>query len=135
MAIVIVCMLCSCCTYSAINKEEIKTQARIILRKVLVYQLINADSLDDKWICQTRADFFVKPYSKTHHLMSKLNISNVSSISSTPMRRGEVSQIRRVLPPRALAIVDNSNPNANVNTECSFSILCKDKIKVISKLK
>ena len=118
---------------SAIIKEEIKTQARIILWKVLLYQLINADSLDDKWICQTRADFFVKPYSKTHHLMSKLNISNVSSISSTPMRRGEVSQIRRVLPPRALAIVDNSNPNANVNTECSFSILCKEKIKVISK--
>ena len=118
---------------SATIKEEIKTQARLILKKVLLYQLNNVDIFDEKLICQTRADFFVKPFSKTHHLMSKLNISNIFSISSTSMSRGQMSQIRRVLPPRVLAIVDNNTSNVNLNTECSFSILCKDKMKVITK--
>ena len=118
---------------SATIKEEIKTQARLILKKVLLYQLNNVDIFDEKLICQTRADFFVKPFSKTHQLMNKLNISNIFSISSTSMSRGQMSQIRRVLPPRVLAIVDNNTSNVNLNTECSFSILCKDKMKVITK--
>ena len=116
---------------SPIIKEEIKTQARTILRKILIYQLNSANLYDEQWICQTQANFFVIPYSKTHHLISKLGIDNVSSISSTPLCRGESSQFKRAFPPKALAVVDNSD--VNVTSNCIFYIICRDKLKDISK--
>ena len=82
-------------------REDIKTKARIILRRLLLHQFNDANSIDshnDQWISQTRTDYFVKPYSKTHHLTSRLCIGNVSSISSIQLRRSELSQIRRAIP-------------------------------------
>ena len=115
-------------------KEDIKTHARIMLRKILLYQLKHTNATDlhcDQWIGQTRADYFVKPYSKSHHLIVKLGISNVSSVSSVRLRRGELSLIRRALPARTLRTLDNLN-TITIN-DCKFYILCKDTFKNINK--
>ena len=48
--------------------------------------------------------------------MGKLGIGNISSISSIPLRRGKLSQIRRALPSRALLVVDNPNSNIVTNS-------------------
>ena len=117
---------------SPIIKEDIKTHARTILRKILLYQLNNVDSYNDQWISQTRTDYFVKPYSKTHHLISRLGIDNISSISLTTIRKGELSQIKRALPPRAFAVIDNSA--VNIVTDSIFPILCRDKFKDVSRV-
>ena len=100
-------------------KEDIKTHARSIIRKLLLHQINSleaSDTLNNQWISQTRADFLVQPYSKSHQLMGKLGIGNISSISSIPLRRGKLSQIRRALPSRALLVVDNPNSNIVTNS-------------------
>ena len=116
-------------------KEGIKTHARTIIRKLLISQIENlasVDSTDKQWISLTRADLLVRPYSKTHQLMNKLGIDNVSSISSTPLRKSELSQIRRALPSKVLHVIDC--PNTNFDSNCFCYILCGDKIKDITKI-
>ena len=115
-------------------KEDIKTHARIMLRKILLHQLKSTcltDAVNEQWINQTRTDYFVKPYSKSHQLIGRLDISNVSSVSSVQLRKGELSLIRRTLPPRVIKTVDFSN--TNLTNECNFSICYRDTVKNINK--
>ena len=119
---------------SPIIKEDIKTHARTILRKILLYQINSPqtfDTTDSHWISQTRADFLVKPYSKTHELMNRLSIGNISSISSIPLRRGELSQIRKALPQIVLLVIDN--PSVHLDTKNIFYISNGNKLKDINK--
>ena len=116
-------------------KEDIKTHARTILRKLLISQIDNLDSIDSidkQWISLTRVDFLVKPYSKTHQLLNKVGIENVSSISSIPLRKGDLSQIRRALPSKVLHVIDY--PNTILDSNCFCYILCGDKVKDITKI-
>ena len=119
---------------SPMIKEDIKTKARTIIRKLLLHYLntlTTIDTDDNQWMSQMRSDFLVKPYSKTHHLMSKLDIGTVSSIRSAQCRRGELSQIRKALPSRILYVVDN--PESYTRSECIHFIPVMNKVKDISK--
>ena len=119
---------------SPVIKEDIKTHARTILRKILLHQINSSETWDTTnslWISQIRADFFVKPYSKTHELINRLNIGNISSVSSIPLRRGERSQIRKALPHRVLLVIDN--PSAQLDINNIFYIAHGNKLKDINK--
>ena len=116
-------------------KEDIKTHARTIIRKLLLHQiesLSSSDPLDTQWISQTRADYLVKPYSKTHQLMERLKINTVSSISHIQLRKGELSQLRRALPSRILSVIDNAS--GNVGTSSILQILIGNNLKNINKI-
>ena len=98
-----------CINDSPIIKEDIKTQARFILRKILLDQLNNCsiDSIESaSWVTQLRADLLVKSYGKAHILLSNNNISTISSIKPESLRRGVFNTIRRCLHPMALVVLD-----------------------------
>ena len=63
--------------------------------------------------------------------MDRLKIGTVSSISFTQLWRGELSQLRRALPPRTLSVIDN--PSAILGTNSILYILCGNKFKDINK--
>ena len=116
-------------------REEIKTHARHILRKILVNQLNNAD-IDDpsqrSWINQTQANLLVKTHSKTHALIDRLEITNISSINPARYRRGDYNQIRRALPAKVLLIIDSMIQPQLMNV--TVSIVHNKKICDLSKL-
>ena len=56
----------------------------------------------------------------------------IISISLATIRKGELSQIKRALPPKAFAVIDNSA--VNIVTDSIFPILCRDKFKDVSKV-
>ena len=115
-------------------KEVIKTKARAIIRKLLLHHINSptpVDTDDNQWMSQIRADFLVKPYSKTHHLMLKLDINTVSSINSIHCPRTELSQIRKALPSRIVGVIDN--PNTYTNADCIFCFPFNNVIKEITK--
>ena len=119
---------------SSVIKEDIKLHARVILRKLLLHQLINADinvAVDRKWIEETRIDLFLKTYSKAHQLVDKLGISNVTSIARTGSRRGVINQIKRALPAKVSSLIDSHH--LNPTDHCEFSILVKGKLRNINK--
>ena len=93
-----------------IIKEDIKTQARHILRKILLYQ-INNTSIDCPesavWITRTKVDLLVKTYSKSHQLIHNLGILAVSSVDPDLYRRGDYNNIRRSLPSKVLLVIDS----------------------------
>ena len=73
----------------------------------------------------------MKPYTKTHQVIGRLGIGNLSSVTSVQLRKGELSLFRRALPPRAIKIVDD--PNVSLINECKVYILCRDTVKDINK--
>ena len=116
-------------------REDIKTKARTIIRKLLLHHFNtptpSVDTDDNQWISQLRSDLLVKPYSKTHHLMNKLDISTISSIRSAQCRRTELSQIRKALPSRILTVLEN--PDSYTNADCIHFVPLLNKVKDISK--
>ena len=98
-----------CINDCPILREDIKTQARTILRKLLFDQLSNCtiDSIESaKWVACLKADLLVKPYSKAYSILSNHNISTISSINPASLRRGTYNTIRRCLHPMALVVLD-----------------------------
>ena len=119
---------------SSVIKEDIKLHARIILRKILLYQVGEADmdvAADRSWIEQTRTEFFLKPYSKAHVLVENLGITNIASISMTDSRRGIINQIKRALPPKVTYLTNMQPPS--ITDRCEVTISFKGKLKHINK--
>ena len=104
-------------------KEDIKTQARTKLRRILLAQ-INNNPIDSQisaeWISQTRAEYFVKPYSKIDILMYNLGITNISSINPSIYSRGEYNSIRRSLSPGLILVLDRYLPDTILAPRVTF---------------
>ena len=115
--------------------EDIKTQARFMVRKILSNQLDHNDILcpeDTKWIAQTRADLFVKSNNKIHHLLCKLGIESVSSMSFESYSRKESGIIRQSLPPKIILTIDKYL--SDVNLPSKLTIISDNKELDINKI-
>ena len=103
--------------------EDIKTNARYIIRKILINQLDQNDILgpdDTKWISQTRADLFVKSNTRIHHLLCKLGIDSISSISFESYSRRDSGIIRRSLPPKIILTIDRYLNEVNLPSKLTI---------------
>ena len=116
-------------------QEDIKTHARLILRKILLKQLADSDidcSEDAQWIAHTRADLFVKSYSNMHCILNQLKVESMSSIDFESYSRKANGIIRRSLPTKALLALDRYITVAN--SECKTQIIVNNKKVEILKL-
>ena len=115
--------------------EDIKTHARSIIRKILMKQLEHNDILgveDTKWILQMRADYFTKPNSTINHLLCKLGVESVSSISFESYSRKTSNSIRRSLPSKVILTIDRYL--AETNLPCKTTLIVNNKEIEIMKI-
>ena len=92
-----------------IVKEDIKTIARNMLRKLAMDRLSQCDltlNEDVDQILRSDLSVYVKPYSKSHELLNILGLTSVSSLTCGDFQRGIANKIRRCLPPKLLIITD-----------------------------
>ena len=116
-------------------EEDIKTHARVIIRKILLKQLDDNDinhSEEVQWLAHTRTDLFVKSYSNIHRLLCQVNIESVSSIDFESYSRKVNGNIRRSLPTKILLALDRYI--ARANPICKTSIIMDNKEIEIMKL-
>ena len=120
-------------------KEDIKSQARLILRKLLISQINDMDidsPIDIEWISNIRLNLLVKSYSRAHITSCRLGITSFSSVTPELYRRGDYNQIRRVLPPKVLSILDNQRMTTTDNIHLLLKLNNKahDIVKMPNKL-
>ena len=116
-------------------KEDVKTHARTIIRKLLMSQLANCDITcqeDAKWLAQTRADLFVKSYSNMHRLLCQMGIDAVASIMQENYSRKHNGIIRRTLPTKAILTIDRYVTDRNIPS--SITLIIDNKEHEILKL-
>ena len=102
---------------------------------MLMNQLSECDifrSEDAKWIAQTRADLFVKSYSKMHLLLNQLNIESVSTIMQDTYSRKHNGCIRRSLPAKVILTIDRYIDNTDL--PCKTMLIIDNKEIEILKL-
>jgi len=87
---------------------------------------------DAKWIAQTRADLFVKSYSKMHQLLHQLGIESVSTIMQNTYSRKHNGCIRRSLPAKVILTVDRYIDN--IDLPCKTILIINNKETEILKL-
>ena len=98
------------------TKEDIKTFARDILRKITINNVRNCnihDTGDVENILASDISHYFKTYSKGHRICSSLKLTSVSSIDLANYSRGISNTLRKCLPPDLLLIID-SHINNNV---------------------
>ena len=93
---------------SSVIREDIKTLARVTLRRILLKQVLEYDN-ETEWLGKLPTTLLVKPYSIAHKLMESLNIGNVGSIKFDNFTRGTANKIRRCLPVSILTLIDQGN--------------------------
>ena len=87
-------------------------------------------SEDTKWIAQQREYYFVKSNSNIHHLLCKLGIESVSSISFESYSRNISGCIRRSLPSKIILILDRYLSNTNLPSKTTV-ILNNKELEII----
>ena len=120
----------------SIIKEEVKTVARTILRRLLINQckhLLDLTFEEKDWIAHTRMDFFLKPYSKAHQLSETLGINNVISCRNIMHLRGDYNKLKRSLPKAVVLTIEGSNQYVE-ESRCTLSIDIKGKIVNIENI-
>ena len=120
----------------SVIREDIKSQARHIIRKILINQCNNLHDLtvdDCGWIAKTRIDLFLKPYSKSHQLCAQLGLNNVYSFSNILQFRGDSNRLRRALPRAVCQTIDRLNYLSNPHNQCYLTIEINHKMYEVSK--
>ena len=121
----------------SVIREDIKSQAQHIIRKILIKQCNNLHDLtvdDCRWIAQTRVYLFLKPCSKSYQLCAQLGLSNVYLFSNILQFRGDSNRLRRVLSKAVCQTIDRLNYLINYHNQCSLAIVINHKIYEVSKI-
>ena len=91
------------------TKEDIKTFARDILRKIAIDNIRKSNLLDKdeaEIILSSNISHYLKTYSKGHKLCWLLGLTSVSSIEFSKYPRGTSNTLRKCLPAELLLIID-----------------------------